>query len=732
MAIYHCSLRVFSRSRGHSAVAAAAYRSGSNLFDNRAGKLQRYDKRSGVAETFILLPKNTSGDLEDRAVLWNAAEQSEKRKNSCVARELILALPHELSGPDRLALTRDMAGWLIERYRVAVDSAIHIPVHGDDERNHHAHLLFTTRELTKDGIGAKTRILDDKVTGKEETEVIREVWEALANEALCRAGHSDIQIDRRTLEDQGIDRIPQTHIGPNAQKASENASSEEDEGEQSGETGKKGSGSGGGQAPTGKSEDKSEQGEGDEGKEEKGGSGDPVSLKLQSKVKKDHKGREIDYRVIDRLKTRQNFVAEINLLNERRAAFGEKPLKEQIADLDRLMERLDVRVHRLEDLQSKTSLPVQLLELVKEAAKMAVELFGVRSDEKLLAKLSETEEQAKEQRQHTRYGRTYRKGLHTQIAEMKTNIERLQTKQAEYSRYKGFVEKLEQEIVKHTPSIKTEVKQAPQKRVSRTTTKEFSLKLQLKASVMKEALPIHYQQRQVQVKRPASIIEVPKLVEAARERFEAPKVIAETPRLQERFAVRAESQAPKDKEPAYKIRNVATFKGIAKEIERRERVDQPFRVPAAYKQSLKGEIKGLKAEATKRGRNFVTTQQQINERRAASQETVKGKFNKPEDHGPKRVRTGNVISRSKERASEVRKEVHPKYRAKPYEDRSVSSKKNIAREFRSARRVSNEAAEPLKENPQKMSHGFNAHSKVSESETDSAETSPEIDPTIEI
>jgi hypothetical protein len=108
-----------------------------------------------------------------------------------------------------------MAAYLVEKYRVAVDVAIHSPCEGDghDPRNHHAHLLFTTRELTLEGLGAKTRILDDKVTGPQQIEIIREVWETLANDALHRAGHSDVSIDRRTLEAQGIERIPQIHEG---------------------------------------------------------------------------------------------------------------------------------------------------------------------------------------------------------------------------------------------------------------------------------------------------------------------------------------------------------------------------------------------------------------------------------------------------------------------------------------------------------------------------------------
>ncbi|MBK9562683.1 MAG: MobA/MobL family protein [Micavibrio sp.] len=80
MAIYHCSLRIFSRSEGHSAVAAAAYRAGAVLKDQRTGRIHRYGKRKGVLDAFILAPPSTPQNLLDRAVLWNAAEEAETRK----------------------------------------------------------------------------------------------------------------------------------------------------------------------------------------------------------------------------------------------------------------------------------------------------------------------------------------------------------------------------------------------------------------------------------------------------------------------------------------------------------------------------------------------------------------------------------------------------------------------------------------------------------------------------
>ncbi len=731
MAIYHCSLRIFSRSQGHSAVAAAAYRSGSILMDERAGRLHRYDKRSGVAETFILLPKNTSPDLSDRAVLWNAAEFSEKRKNSCVARELILALPHELSASDRHSLTHDMASWLKERYRVAVDAAIHIPVGGDDARNHHAHLLFTTREVTKHGMGKKTRILDDKVAGKQETEVIREVWETLANDALSRAGYSDIKIDRRTLEDQGIDRIPGTHIGPQAQKMAEGASSEDDEGEESGETGKKGSG-GGGQAGQASNKDKDEE----EGKGDSG-SGDPVSLKLQSKPKLDDKGRLINYPAIDQNKTRAAFMAEIKTLNEKRAAFGVKPLKEQIKDIDKLMERLDARLAHMEALADKTALPARIMVAVEKAVSTASKLIGLREHAKASFKLSEKETHARKQRQQGRYGKSYRRGLHSQISEMKSNIQTLQTKQEQYARYSAFVEKLEQEIVKHVPAITPEVKKEPAKPVPKTTNAESSLKLQLKASVMRESLPLA--ENQAQVKRPeqeqtsspsqkpvtsteltASEKEPINLKETARAVFEPPKPTQTKPtfeRAHRAFNSEAEKQeAIRREQEDYKTKNTVVFKALEQERVKRQPI-QVERVPAQehYRQPIKLEVKALKAEADRRGPNFVNTQEQINAKRAAAKTATTGKFNKPEDSRPKQARTEDVISRAKERATEARERVPPKYRAEPYdkteEPKTEKPKTEASSTFSQASTAPNQ---PRAERP-RMSNNFNIESGAQDS-----------------
>lgn len=210
MAIYHLSVKTISRAHGRSAVAAAAYRAAGLLVDARTGITHDFTKKAGVVSAAIILPDAAPEWAHDRAQLWNAAELSEKRKNSTVAREFEIALPVELSPAERQRLAHDFARELVERHCCAADIAIHNPGRGDN-RNHHAHILLTTRRLGRDGLGEKTRELDDKASGLV-TEW-RERWAALCNERLAAAGYS-ARVDHRSLEDQGINRLPAQHLGP--------------------------------------------------------------------------------------------------------------------------------------------------------------------------------------------------------------------------------------------------------------------------------------------------------------------------------------------------------------------------------------------------------------------------------------------------------------------------------------------------------------------------------------
>lgn len=213
MAIYHLSVKAISRSAGRSATAAAAYRAGARIEDHRTGMIHDYRRRSGVARSFVVAPA-TARWAGNRSALWNAAELAEKRCNSTVAREYELALPAELDAAGRLALAERFAHHLVGRYGIAADVAIHAPSSDGDQRNHHAHILTTTRVVEADGsLGAKTRILDAAQTGSTEIKKLRSVWAEMANQALLEAGRSE-KIDHRSMAAAGFVGPGTKHLGP--------------------------------------------------------------------------------------------------------------------------------------------------------------------------------------------------------------------------------------------------------------------------------------------------------------------------------------------------------------------------------------------------------------------------------------------------------------------------------------------------------------------------------------
>ena len=223
MAIYHLNTHTIGRAAGHSAVAAAAYRSASKLVDERTGEVFDFTRKGGVMSAEIVTPAGVP--VPERAALWNAAEAAEKRKDARVAREWRAALPHELNEADRRELATRMGQAIADRYGVAVDVCIHAPDREGDERNFHVHMLATTRTIGADGtLGAKAVIeLANKdrqkagIPGTSQGDItdIRREWAELTNEALERAGIS-ARVDHRSYADQGIELTPTRHIGTDA------------------------------------------------------------------------------------------------------------------------------------------------------------------------------------------------------------------------------------------------------------------------------------------------------------------------------------------------------------------------------------------------------------------------------------------------------------------------------------------------------------------------------------
>ena len=197
MAIYHLSAKVIGRKAGRSSVAAAAYRSGGRLRDERQGVEHDYSRKGGVVHAEILAPENAPDWMRDRDRLWNVVEAVERRKDAQLAREIEVALPRELDRAARLELVRGFVAREFVGRGMIADLAIHEGRARDGREQPHAHVMLTMRELTGEGFGNKARDWNapERLVGW------REAWAREANRALERAGRLE-RIDHRTLEVQ--------------------------------------------------------------------------------------------------------------------------------------------------------------------------------------------------------------------------------------------------------------------------------------------------------------------------------------------------------------------------------------------------------------------------------------------------------------------------------------------------------------------------------------------------
>jgi hypothetical protein len=205
MAIYHCSIKTISRGKGQAVLASLAYRIGRNLTCERYGKTFKYQNRqNSIEHVDLFLPKYTT-DLTfyNHENLWNKVEARETKSNSQLAREIVVAIPAELSEIERIQLVQKQCQWLVDKYNVAVSVALHKP-NDIAEKNYHAHIMFTTRELKNNEFGEKIEFK------KEQVKELRKVWEVLANKALEQY---DTKIDCRSHNEAQNPKIPTRHEG---------------------------------------------------------------------------------------------------------------------------------------------------------------------------------------------------------------------------------------------------------------------------------------------------------------------------------------------------------------------------------------------------------------------------------------------------------------------------------------------------------------------------------------
>lgn len=221
MAIYRCEFKIISRGSGHRACAAAAYRAGEKIMDERYGAAHDYTRKTGVAASFILAPENAPDWMSNRAELWNAVEAVERRKDAQLCREVLLSLPHELTDEQREALVRQFVRDQFVSKGMVADVNIHTHSPSGDERNDHAHILLTTRTLTTSSFGPKERSWNSR----DFVHDTREAWADAQNRTFEVLG-LDLRVDHRSLADQGLDREPEPKLGQHATEAIRNGEPE--------------------------------------------------------------------------------------------------------------------------------------------------------------------------------------------------------------------------------------------------------------------------------------------------------------------------------------------------------------------------------------------------------------------------------------------------------------------------------------------------------------------------
>ena len=238
MAIYHMSIKIGSRSKGQSAVAASAYRSGQKLTDKQTGIVSDYTRKGGIVHSEIALCANAPAEYADRETLWNAVHEIEKSKNSRLWREFEVALPQELSRTEQIQTVRNFVNGLVKRGMCADWS-----IHDKEDGNPHAHIMTTVRSITEDGSwAAKSRKVYDldqngnKIyLGKDKTgrrqykshkedyndwnaaervEEWRAEWAKCCNKRLSERD----RIDHRSYARQGKYQMPTIHEGYVARK----------------------------------------------------------------------------------------------------------------------------------------------------------------------------------------------------------------------------------------------------------------------------------------------------------------------------------------------------------------------------------------------------------------------------------------------------------------------------------------------------------------------------------
>lgn len=184
---------MISRSSGRGIVAAAAYRSGERILEEKSQAFYDFTTRTGILHTEIMAPLCAPEWVYDRHTLWNTVDAIEKRKDAQLARELMVALPKELKPGQYIQLVRGFVVQNFVKEGMIADFAIHAPSKKKGGQNYHAHILLTLRSINNEGFGNKARHWNLKSYICH----WREAWANETNQILEREGF-ECRIDHRS------------------------------------------------------------------------------------------------------------------------------------------------------------------------------------------------------------------------------------------------------------------------------------------------------------------------------------------------------------------------------------------------------------------------------------------------------------------------------------------------------------------------------------------------------
>ncbi|MCR4705052.1 MAG: MobA/MobL family protein [Lachnospiraceae bacterium] len=238
---------------GHSAVEQSGYISRETMYSEYDGKTYYPKYSEDLVHCEVLLPENAPEEYKDPSVLWNSVEIFEKPSDAQLARTLRVELPNEWSYDLSKEVVRDYCMRNFVSKGMCVQFAIHDSENDQGQCNLHAHIMITLRGIDEQGKwmpkqkkvycrdenGERIPLIDKKTGQQKVDKQNRKQWKCetiqtndwnsrenakiwrknladTINAVNERIGMTENFWEHRSFKEQGLDIIPQIHLGEKA------------------------------------------------------------------------------------------------------------------------------------------------------------------------------------------------------------------------------------------------------------------------------------------------------------------------------------------------------------------------------------------------------------------------------------------------------------------------------------------------------------------------------------